>query len=217
VAVTKVDFSKKKMRLVIPPGPDKRPLMGLGSRFGFEGNFDISVDYAIRSLPKPEKEWVNLSIFVIGPDGMAAMTRTHNSKSGQGYSLWFQPVEGSKAKGSGRDEPTQDNAGTLRMARIGKELRFYSWASGKPQKEIGAVDFGDRPIDKVAFQVFTPAMKSPIDFEYDNISVKADHFTKIVYVPPSGSFSLFQVLAGLAVVVLVLLIGWWIYRRNVGV
>ena len=100
VAVTQVDFSKRKMRLVIPPGPDKRPLMGLDSRFGVEGDFDISVDYSIRSLPKPEKEWVNLSIFIIGPDGMAAMTRTHNSKSGQGYSMWFQPSEGSKAKGS---------------------------------------------------------------------------------------------------------------------
>ena len=57
-------------------------------------------------------------------------------------------------------------------------------------------------------------MKSPIDIEFDNISVKADHFTKLVYVPPSGNFSLFQVLAGLAVVGLVLLIGWWIFRRS---
>ncbi len=184
VAVTKVDFSKKKMRLAIPPGPDKRPLMGLDSRFGVEGNFEISVDYLIRSLPKPEKEWINLSIFIIGPDGMAAMTRTHNAKSGQGYSLWFQPSEGSKSKGNAKDEPTQDKSGTLRMARIDKELHFYALSSGKAQKELGAVDFGDRPIDKISFQVFTPATKSPIDIEYDNIVVKADHFSKLVYVLP---------------------------------
>ena len=53
-------ISRRRMRLVIPPGPDKRPLMGLDSRFGFEGDFDISVDYSIRSLPRPAKEWVNL-------------------------------------------------------------------------------------------------------------------------------------------------------------
>ena len=215
VAVTQVDFSQKKMRLVIPPGPDKRPLMGLDSRFGVEGDFDISVDYSIRSLPKPEKEWVNLSIFIIGPDGMAAMTRTHNAKSGQGYSMWFQPSEGSKAKGSARDVSTQDKVGTLRLARVGKELRYYAAAAGgQPQKEIGTVDFGDRPIDKVAFQVFTPASKAPIDIEFDNISVKADRFTKLVYVPPSGNAALFWILSGLAVVAVIVLAGWWIFRRD---
>jgi hypothetical protein len=213
VAVTQVDFSRKKMRLIVPPGPDKRPLMGLDSRFGVEGDFDISVDYSIRSLPKPEKEWVNLSIFIIGPDGMAAMTRTHNSKSGQGYSMWFQPSEGSKAKGSARDVSTQDKTGTLRLARVGKELRYYAAATGQPQKEIGIVDFGDRPIDKVAFQVFTPASKAPIDIEFDNMTVKADRFTKLVYVPPSGNAALFWILSGLAALALIWLAAWWIFRR----
>jgi hypothetical protein len=214
VAVTQVDFSQKKMRLLIPPGPDKRPLMGLDSRFGFEGDFDISVDYSIRSLPKPDKEWVNLSIFIIGPDGMAAMTRTHNSKSGPGYSMWFQPSEGSKAKGSARDVSTQDKAGTLRLARVGKELRFYAAATGQPQKEIGTVDFGDRPIDKVAFQVFTPASKAPIDIEFDNMAAKADRFTKLTYVPPTDNAALFWILSGLAVVAVIVLGGWLISRRD---
>ena len=103
--------------------------MGLDSRFGLEGDFDISVDYSIRSLPRPEKEWTNLSIFIIGPDGMAAMTRTNNSNSGEGYSMWFQPWEGSKAKGTARNVPTQDKAGTLRLARLGKELALLCLGS----------------------------------------------------------------------------------------
>jgi hypothetical protein len=214
VAVIKVDFSNRTMRLVVPPGPEKRPLMGLDSRFGIEGDFDITVDYSIHSLPRPDKEWVNLSIFIMGPDGMAAMTRTNNSSSGQAYSIWFQPWEGSKAKGTAKNEPTQDKTGTLRLARIGKQLRFFAWARGQPQKEMGAVDFGDRPIDTVGFQVLAPALKSPIDFEYDNIAIKADRFTKLVYVPPSENGYVFWILSGLAAIALVLPLWWWVFKRG---
>jgi hypothetical protein len=214
VAITKVDFSKKTIRLVIPPAQDKRPLMGIDSRFGLEGDFDISVDYLIHSLPRPAKEWVNLSIFIIGPDGMAAMIRTNNSASGEGYSIWFQPWEGSKAKGIAKNEPTQDKAGTLRLARIGKQLWFYASARGQPHKEIGNVEFGDRPIDTVGFQVFAPALKSAIDIEYDNIAIRADRFTKLVYVPRSENSYVFWALAGLAAVAVIFLLWWWIFRHG---
>ncbi len=159
VTTAKADFSKGTMRLVIPPTTNKQPLMGLESRFGLEGDFDISVDYSIRSLPHPTEEWVNLSIFVQGPDGMAAMTRTNHSKSGDGYSIWFQPSRESKARGTASGMPTTDRAGTLRLSRVGKELFFYASARGRPLKEIGKVDFGDQPIDLVGFHVLAPALK----------------------------------------------------------
>ena len=89
VQIAKVDFSKGTMRVVIPPSTIKQPLMGLESRFGLEGDFDISVDYSIRSLPRPANEWVNLSIFLQGAPGMAAMTRTNHSKSGTATASGF--------------------------------------------------------------------------------------------------------------------------------
>ena len=213
VQIAKVDFSKGTMRVVIPPSTIKQPLMGLESRFGLEGDFDISVDYSIRSLPRPANEWVNLSIFLQGAPGMAAMTRTNHSKSGDGYSIWFQPPEKSKAKGTASSVPTSDRAGTLRLARIGTELYFYASARGRPLKEIGKVDFGDQPIDLVGFHVLTPALTSPIDFEYDNVSVKADRFTKLVFIPPSSNSTWFWVLSGLAVISFVFLGWWWKARR----
>ncbi len=200
------------MRVVIPPATIKRPLMGLESRFGLEGDFDISVDYSIRSLPRPAEEWVNLSIFIQGPSGMAAMTRTNHSKSGDGYSIWFQPSKESKAKGTASSVPTSDRAGTLRLARLGTELYFYASARDRPLKEIGKIEYGDQPIDLVGFHLLTPALKSPIDFEYDNISIKADRFTKLVFIPASSSISLFWVLPALAAVLL-LLLWWWNARR----
>jgi Protein of unknown function (DUF1583) C domain len=213
VAVTKTDFSRAVFRLVVPPGPDMRPLVGLSSRFGLEGDFDVSVDYAIRSLPKPAKEWVNLSIFIQGPDGMAAMTRTNNSNSGHGYSTWFQPPAGSKAQVQAGGGPTEDRNGRLRLVRVGKELRYYACARGQSFRQIAAYEFGDRPIETLAFQVLAPALKAPVDVEYDNISVKADRFTGLVYVPPIPIGPVTWIIGGSVVVVLAG-VWWWSTRRR---
>ncbi len=45
VAATKVNFTKRTMRLIIPPGGEMRPLIGMSSRFGLEGDFDVQVDF----------------------------------------------------------------------------------------------------------------------------------------------------------------------------
>jgi hypothetical protein len=209
VALTRVDFSAGKMRIVVPPGPEKRPIMGLDSRFGLEGDFDINVDYVVRSLPKPAKEWVNLSIFIMGPDGMAAMIRTNNSSSGDGYSIWFQPSAGSKAKFTAMNVPTTDKSGKLRLARLGKQLIFYAASSGKSFKEIGAADFGDHPIDLVGFQILAPALKSPVDVELDNIAIKADRFIKLVFSPPAESSYVVWIVCGAVVIAIAALFWWW--------
>ncbi len=135
VAVTKTDFSRGVMRLIIPPGSEMRPLIGLSSRFGLEGDFDVSVDYSLRSFPQPEKEWINLSIFVAGADGMAAISRTNVHGSGHGYSRWFQPPADSKRPVQANGVKTDDKTGTLRLARVGKEtpvLRGSARADAAP-------------------------------------------------------------------------------------
>ena len=213
VALTKVNFSKGVMRLVVPPGPDMRPLMGLSSRFGLEGDFDVRVDYLIHSLPKPPKEWVNLSIFVSGPDGMAAVSRTNTTGSGNGYSRWFQPEAGSNKAVQAMVAPTEDKAGTLRLERVGKELRFYTGGRGGTLHHIGAVEFGDRPIETVAIQVYPQPLKTSIDVEFDNIFVKAERVTGLVFVPPSGSGTLPWAISGVGVAVLASLL-WWFTRRG---
>ncbi len=213
VAVTKADFSRGAMRLIVPPGPDVRPLVGLNSRFGLEGDFDVSVDYSLRLLPRPEKEWVNVSIFIGGPDGMAAMTRTNNANSGHGYSTWFQPPAGSKTRMQAGGAPTEDKAGTLRLARVGRELHYYASSRGQPLKQIGTVEFGDHPIETLGFQVLPPGLKAPVDVEFDNILVKADRITGLVFVPQSDYGYLPWILSGLMVLIVLILLGWWSTRR----
>lgn len=213
VALTKVDLSKGVMRLTIPPGPDMRPLMGLIGRFGLEGNFDVRVDYLIRSLPKPDREWVNLSIFVSGPDGMAAISRTNDAGSGHGYSRWFRPTAGVITAPMTTNIPTDDKAGTLRLERVGKELQFHAGGRGGPLHRIGAVEFGDRPIETLSFQVLPQPLKSSIDVEFDNISVQAERIIGQTFKPPSRSRAHIWVLFGSGIAALGFLL-WWAARRG---
>ena len=98
------------------------------------------------------------------------------------------------------------------MSGSARSCAFYASGHGQPPKQIGTVEFGDHPIENVAFQIFPPGLKAPIDIEFDNIAVKADHFTRLVFVPPSGYEYLPWILSGLAVVAVALL-GWWLARR----
>ncbi len=199
VSLTKVSFSDGTLRINVPPAIEKRPLMGLESRFGVEGDFEIRVDYRIRAMPRPQTEWVNASIFIIGPDGMAAITRTNNSATGDGYSLWFQPPDGSKAKGAATNVKTSDRAGTLYLARSGAQLAFSSSARGQPPNTIGSVEYGEKPIDKVAFHLLVPPMKSPVDIEFDSIAIKANRFTRLAFTPPPQQSWLASILVATAV------------------
>ncbi len=55
--------------------------------------------------------------------------------------------------------PGDDKAGTLRLVRIGKQLEYFIAPKGKPARSIATADFGDRPIETVAFQVLAPAAR----------------------------------------------------------
>jgi hypothetical protein len=209
VAAAKADLSRGTLRLVVPAAPAMRPLLGLDSRFGLEGDFEISVDYTLRSLPRPEKEWVNVSIYIQGADGQAAMTRTNDLKSGQGYNVWFQPGAGSKAKGAGQSVPTEDKAGSLKLERVGSELRCSAAAKGQSLHQIAAVEFGTRPVQQVGFHILAPAMKAPVDVEFDNVHVKAERFTGLAPPTPAGYGVLLWVLAAGVVFIAAALVWWW--------
>jgi hypothetical protein len=110
-------------------------------------------------------------------------------------------------------QTTSDLAGSLRLMRVGNVLRFYAAARGKPPKEIGTTDYGDHPIDVIRIQVLAPALRSQIDVEFDNISVRADRITKREFTPEVGRFAHAWYLIGLFAIPLIWL--WWrSYWRN---
>ena len=167
--------SGSSLRIVIPPGRAGRPPAEVKGRFKIEGDFELKMDYQIQSLPKPQKEWINVAILVEGAGGKAAVYRTNHFKSGQGNAAWAESGEGKEKRVFAVQKPTEDSRGTLRLTRTGSQLIFETAGpSGKFQK-IATREFGKAPVDTVAFHILlSPAVTEPIDVTFANISVTAE-------------------------------------------
>ncbi len=204
-----IDLDGEALHVVVPPGAAGRPPAALHAKFALEGNFDIRANYAIKALPRPSKEWSNVEIFINGPDGAAAVIRTNHASQGNGYNLWFEPAPGLGIGGAWKHVPTGDKAGTLRLERVGRELRFWAAASGGQWQQIGSVPFGDQPIRQVEVRAITPALASALDFRLDDVIIRAD---RLIEPPrPSDSMSAWRlwVFVGIAALVLAAFWIWW--------
>ncbi len=145
---------------------------------------------------------------------MAAISRTNSKSAGHGYSHWFQPPAESKRAAEAGGSSTDDKAGTIRLVRVGSELQFHAGPHGQPSRRVGAVTFGDHRVESLAFQVLPQALKAPIDVEFDNIAVKADRITGLIYVPPSAYGYTPWMIAATAVVALAMVLWWWSSRKS---
>ncbi len=168
-----------RFEITIPAGPPGRPPFGLQGRFKVEGDFEIRAGYAATSLPMPKKDWVNVEIFVEGPNGAAAVIRTNHSKEGVGYSMWSEPPRSEKRPGVWKQVPTKDQKGVLCLQRAGATLRFLAGGGdGGALRELGTFAYGTGPVEKVTFRVVVPETASPANVAWDKIVIEADKITE---------------------------------------
>lgn len=169
----RVDLGGESLRIAVPGGPAGRPPAALRALFSIEGDFELRADYALEALPRPAQEWSNVEIFIDGPDGAAAVIRTNHATLGDGYTLWCEPAPG-RGPGAWKHVPTGDRAGTLRLERVGHELRFWAAAPGHEPRQLGTAPFGDRPVRRIEFRAITPRLRVPLAFRLDDIIARAD-------------------------------------------
>lgn len=187
-AGARVDPADGRLGVYIPPGPAGRGPVGIESRVRLEGDFTIRGAYRIGAMPMPAQDWINIEIFVEGPDGVATVMRTNHSKEGSGYSLWFEPPATSQAKGAWSQTESQDSLGELILSRKGEALSFAAAnGAGSQRYELGTIPFGKQAITRVFFRVVVPETKSPVDVAWDDLQLSADRLIE----PPRPSKSLF--------------------------
>lgn len=208
----RVDPVGGQLTILVPPGGEGRPPVGLKSRFTIEGDFDVRAPYRIGSWNMPKKHWINLSIVVSGPDGVATVIRTNHSQVGSGYSYWYGPAD-KERKGDWKQEPSKDSGGWLRLKRSGDEIQFFSSGPGEPNfHQFGAIDFGTAPITSLMFQLSVPEMPTPVTVAFGKIEIEAE---RVIEPPrPADSRLGLRFWLGAGVVLLVAGgLGAWAWRR----
>jgi hypothetical protein len=202
-----------QLKVLVPKGPPGRPPLGLKARFRIEGDFDAQAAFTITSWQKPKKDWINVEIFVEGPDGSAAVIRNNNARGRSGYCLWYGPPPHSDHPGAYAQVAADDRSGTLRLKRSGEQLEFFFAGPGSAGfRQLGAVDFGTAPIATCIFRVTVPETESPVDVAFGKIEIEAERLIGLPVAPGSalgrrawlGTGALLLVAGGL---------GAWAWRR----
>jgi len=200
------DLADGSLRGIVRPGKVGRAPLKFVGEFHLEGDFEVTTDYRIKSLPHPKSApgSNNVEVFVGGPEGFATLFRNNESGSaGDGYGFYHHDTKSDAHRFE--HIPTTDSHGTLRVRREGRSLRFFA-GKDEPLDELGSVVFGTGPIDSVILQAIANTTTDGIDARFERFDVTADKITRLLtrpLEPMSREAMIGWTLLGLGVVLVV--------------
>lgn len=168
-------FEDEGLRLQIPVKSNSKEPAEVKSRFKLTGDFDMSLEYTIRSLPTTPEESCRLEIGLYGTAGSAAFRRSQ-LKGVPGYSLWFEPAE-KEAKNFYRFQPLDvavEGRSKLHVVRTGDQIRFtvQSFPDQEPW-EVATVTYPG-VVNSAQFRIFGKPQKDPVDVLFHKIRVSGE-------------------------------------------
>ncbi len=180
------DVSDGSLHAIVRPGQAGRAPLKFAGEFHLEGDFEVTADYRIKTLPHPKSApgSNNIEIFVAGPDGFATLFRNNESGSaGDGYGFYHHNTLTDAKRFE--HTPTADTFGTLRLRREGRTLLFFAGKDGATE-ELGSVVFGTGPIDSVLLQAIANTTTDAIDARFERFAVSASKIHRLLTRPPEG-------------------------------
>lgn len=185
-------FEEDGLRLQIPVKSNSKEPAEVKSRFKLTGDFDLSLEYTIRSLPTTPEESCRLEIGLYGTAGSAAFRRSQ-LKGVPGYSLWYQPA-GEDAKTFYRFTPLDvavEGRSQLRVVRTGEEIRFtvQSFPDQEPW-EVAKITYPG-VVNSAQFRIFGKPQKDPVDVLFHRIRASGEDlwFGPAASQPPTTGWS----------------------------
>ncbi len=188
----------------------------LKSWFKFGGDFDVTLEYTIGSLPTPEKDSLNLEISLYGPAGSASFRRTQHATRGRGYSVWFDPSQKEETtvyRFTPLERETESRSELL-LRRRGGEITFLARTAPDEAREIGGLEYPSS-VNSIQFRVLGKPVSEAVDVRFHRVRGAAD---RIWYGPPGapepGGWAGTATIAALALVVVLGAAGYWRYRTR---
>lgn len=192
----------KCWKMSIPGGTSDRSPASLTSRCKLLGDFRVEMDFQWLKVPTVKSGNFQISIFVSGPDGHAAVMRALYHELGHGWSIWHEPTDKAR-QGHWENLTTNSMEGTLRLRRVASKLYFEAVsADSKKLIPLGNLEFGKQEIGQLEFRVMVPETRGIAQVCIDNIHVRAD---QIIY-PPQPAPSMVGQRVWIAAVVMCLLL-----------
>jgi hypothetical protein len=207
------------LRIALPREHGMKPAVGIVLRSGFQGDFEITMEYEILAVEPTTGGYgagVSLYITEVSYTKEAATIGRMAGRDGAGYFMSHRattPAAGKREHSGGERIPAPSASGKLRLVRSDTTLT-YLVADGESAEfqEIYETDLGDNDIDAVRFAADNGGSPTLVDVLIKSVSVHSDDAGPSELLPPRPSR--WPLWIGLGAGVVLLGGGYWYWRQR---
>jgi hypothetical protein len=207
------------LRITLPPEHGMKPAVGVVLRSGFQGDFEITMDYEILQADPTTAGYgagVTLYITMVSYTKEAATIGRLVDKDGSPFFMSHRattPSGGNREHSGGERFPASAPAGKLRLVRNDSTLT-YLVADGDSDEfaEIYETELGVEDIDMVRFAAENGGSPTLVDVLIKSVSVSAGDAGAPEQLPPRPSPWPLRISLGVGAVLLGG--GYWYWRRR---
>ncbi len=207
------------LRITLSPEHGMKPAVGIVLRTGFQGDFEITMEYEILRVEPPtggNGAGVSLYLTMVSYTKDAATIWRVVDKNGGLFFMSHRattPIGGKREHRGGDRISAPSPKGKLRLVRNGSTLT-YLVADGASEEftEIYETELGEDDIDMVRFAADNGGSATLVDVVIPSIIIKSDDAGPVELLPPRPSrWPLWVWLASGGIL---LCGGWWYWQRR---
>jgi hypothetical protein len=210
---------RRGLRITLPPEHGMKPAVGVVLRSGFQGDFEITMEYEVLQVEPTtggNGAGVSLYITMVSYTREAATIWRIVGKDGKPVFMSHRattPAGGNREHSGGERIPAPSASGKLRLVRSDATLT-YLVADGDSEEfqEIYETELGVDDIDMVRFAADNGGSPTLVDVLIRSVSVSASDAGPPEQLPPRPSH--WPLWAGLAAGAVLLGGGYWYWRRR---
>jgi hypothetical protein len=207
------------LRITLSPEHGMKPAVGIVLRTGFQGDFEITMEYEILKVEPPtggSGAGVSLYLTMVSYTKDAATIWRAVDKNGGLFFMSHRattPIGGKREHRGGERIPASSSTGRLRLVRNGSTLT-YLVADGASEEytEIYETELGEDDIDMVRFAADNGGSATLVDVVIPSIVIKSDDSGPVELLPPRPSR--WPLWVGLASGGVLLWGGWRYWQRR---
>ncbi|MDR3637967.1 MAG: heparinase II/III family protein [Isosphaeraceae bacterium] len=174
-----VKLERRGLRLTVPPKTEGQNV-GVYTRFGVRGDFEITASYEVLATGQPEGvSGVGPELYVRSVEGWGHFVAMSQALHKGGASAVIESVYGRKLGRNptyhGDSVAASARAGRFRIIRTGSTVTFLaSQGTGDHFQEVSHATFGTTDIDRVRIAVTFKGSRRVLDVVWQDLSIRAE-------------------------------------------
>jgi serine/threonine protein kinase len=179
-----VHFEANGLRIVMPRGqPEEGPMAGVTANVAVQGDFEITVRYEILQEPdhsdgahRPMRLWLTAHVDD-EHDSHALISRIRWKDGRPRYGMWLRVWNNKDTEPGpviGKQVPTDAKAGSLRLVRVGANLRYAAAEGARPELvKLHELPFTDAALKGVRLVCGVGGRDSSLDVRFTDLHIRA--------------------------------------------